>query len=180
MGYDEFTKKAYAREHGGKEPPQDVHDAEWCRWREAKVTEFSRRFVREVRAARPGILISLSPGPHPWALENYLCNWPAWAKWDQRGGQTWDEFLPQCYRLDYPAFEKSFREQVEAIGDRKKDLVAGIRVVGDGPDLSWEDLKKSIELTRELGTGGHCLWFSRGVLDVYPEQLKAFYAKGSD
>ena len=31
------------------------------------------------------------------------------------------------------------------------------------------------ELVRATGAGGHCLWFSRGVLDVYPEQVKAFY-----
>ena len=94
---------------------------------------------------------------------------------DQRGGETLDEFIPQCYRMNYADFAKCWEDQIHAIGPRKKDLIAGIRVVGDGPNLSWEDLKKSIELTRAIGAGGHCLWFSRGVLDLYPEQLKSFY-----
>jgi hypothetical protein len=38
--------------------------------------------------------------------------------------------------------------------------------VGDGPDSSWEDLRKSIELARSTGGGGHVLWYSRGVLDL--------------
>lgn len=175
MGYDDFTKKAYAAEHDGKQPPEDIRDAEWCAWREKKVSEFARRFVHEVRQANPKIVISLSPGPDPWAKENYLCDWPAWSRWDQRGGETWDEFIPQCYRMNYADFAKCWEDQIHAIGPRKKDLIAGIRVVGDGPNLSWEDLKKSIELTRAIGAGGHCLWFSRGVLDLYPEQLKSFY-----
>jgi uncharacterized lipoprotein YddW (UPF0748 family) len=167
MGYDDYTKQAYARDHHGQPPPADIHDPEWRRWRQAKVTDFARRLAREVRAASPHITLSLSPGPHPWALEHYLCDWPAW--------RTWDQFIPQCYRLNYDAFAQSWQDQLAAVGDRKQDLIAGIRVVGDGPDLSWPDLKKSIELTRTTGAGGHCLWFSRGVLDVYPDQLKTFY-----
>ena len=60
---------------------------------------------------------------------------------------------------------------------RVKDLVAGIRVVGDGPDSTWDDLRRSIELSRKSGAKGHVLWFSRGVLDLYPDQLTAFYAE---
>jgi uncharacterized lipoprotein YddW (UPF0748 family) len=175
MGYDAYTKQVYAAEHGGKEPPKDIMDPEWMTWRAGKVNEFSKRFVKEVRTANPKVMISLSPAPYPWCYDHYLCDWPTWAKWDARGGQTWDEYLPQVYRMNYQSFETTWRDQLQWIGGRKQDLVAGIRVVGDGPDLPWEDLKKSIELTRATGSGGHCLWFSRGVLDVYPEQLKAFY-----
>jgi hypothetical protein len=60
-------------------------------------------------------------------------------------------------------------------GRSTKDLIAGIRVVGEGKDSTWEDLRKSIELVRRTGGGGHVLWFSRGVLDVYPAELAAFY-----
>lgn len=167
MGYDDYTKAAYAHEHNGQAPPPDVKDPEWCRWREQKVTEFSQRLIAAIRAVNPHIAISLSPGPYPWARDNYLCNWPAWSGWDQ--------FVPQCYRLDYIGFEKIWHDQLAAIGNHKHDLIAGIRITGDGPNLSWLDLQKSIELTRSTGAGGHCLWFSHGVLDVYPDQLKAFY-----
>lgn len=179
MGYDEYTQQAYATEHGGRRPPADHLDPEWMRWRAAKVDEFSRQFVREVRARRPGLVISLSPGIHPWAWDNYLLDWPRWSGWPVESGARWDEFIPQAYRTSYAAFEKTWLEQGAAVrrdgADRQRDLLAGIRIVGDGPDSSWDQLRRSIALARAQGNGGHVLWFSRGVLDLYPAELAAFY-----
>ncbi len=103
---------------------------------------------------------------HPWAWEHYLLDWPKWSSWTasdrastaictaepgQLGAPRWDEFVPQAYRLSYEDF---------------------------GKDSSWEQLRRSIELTRRQGNGGHVLWYSRGVLDLYARQLKAFYSGG--
>ncbi|MES3021223.1 MAG: family 10 glycosylhydrolase [Pseudomonadota bacterium] len=198
MGYDDYTQQVYAAEHGGRRPPQDHLDPEWMRWRADKVNEFSKMFVQEIRARRPGLLISLSPAVHPWAWEHYLLEWPVWSAWGARDRlqsapssasfkhaasatttPRWDEFIPQAYRFSYADFEKTWTGQVEAMrtlgGNRQRDLIAGIRIVGDGTDSSWEQLRGSIELTRKLGNGGHVLWYSRGVLDLYAQQLTAFY-----
>lgn len=194
MGYDDYTKTAYAYEHAGQQPPSDIHDPEWIRWRAEKVNTFAKRFVQEVRRRRPGLLISLSPAIHPWAWEHYLLDWPKWSAWSaadrlpgamdapgkgDSSAPRWDEFVPQAYRMSYDDFERTWLAQVEAMrasgGNRQRDLLAGIRIVGDGKDSSWDQLRRSIELTRQLGNGGHVLWFSRGVLDLYPDQLKAFY-----
>lgn len=183
MGYDEFTRSAYAAEHDGRQPPADPKDPGWMKWRSEKVREFSRRLVTEVRARHPRLVISLSPAAFPWCYDHYLLDWPEWASWttDSTGSPRWDEFVPQCYRLNYDAFEKTWLEQVEAVRARDparvKDLVAGIRVVGDGPDSTWNDLRRSIELARKSGAKGHVLWFSKGVLDLYPDQLTALYAE---
>lgn len=192
MGYDAYTKQAYAKEHGGKEPPADEHDREWMRWRAEKINDFSRMFVQEIHAKKPKLLISLSPAPYPWVYDHYLLEWPKWAAWTKNdslrvdegwGGRgvtpRWDEFIPQCYRFSYDAFEKTWLEQVDQMktlgAGRVRDLIAGIRVVGEGKDSTWEDLKRSIELVRRTGGGGHVLWFSKGVLDVFPKELKEFY-----
>lgn len=173
MGYDEFTRRAYAADHAGKMPPTDIKDPQWCAWRQKKVEGFSKRFVSEVRKANPKLIISLSPGPHPWALENYLIDWPAWSRW--KDSPTWDEYVPQCYRLDFAAFEKSWMDQVRAMGVSRNRLIAGIRLVGDGPDLPREDVARSIELVRQTGGAGHCWWFSRGVLEVHADAIAAHY-----
>lgn len=174
MGYDEYTTKLYTAEHHGSPPPKDIRDPEWCRWRRRKVEEFSRRFVKEVRdAAGRDIIISLSPGPHPWALENYLIDWPAWSRWTDN--PTWDEYVPQIYRMSYERFKNDLDEQVKFIGDRKKDLIAGIRLTGDGPNLPREDVARSVQACRDAGIAGHCWWFSRGVLEVYPEEIAKLY-----
>ena len=204
MGYDKYTLEVYARENNGKKPPTDEKSPEWAgwmRWRADKVNEFSKIFVQEVRAARPGLLISLSPAVYPWCYENYCLEWPKWGAWTsadkltsaigtapKAGGGAWagtamaphwDEFIPQNYRFSYKDFEKTWLDQIKhvnAMGNgRVSDLLAGIRVVGEGPDCTWEDLVKSMDLCRSTGSGGHVHWFSRGVLDVYPKELTGYY-----
>lgn len=194
MGYDDYTKKVYAAEHDGNSPPADYRDPAWMRWRANKVNEVAKWFVQEIRARRPGLVISLSPAPYPWSWETSLLAWPAWAAWtfDDRLKSAafqstasqpitphWDEFIPQAYRLSYDAFAKTWREQrmaVTALGaNRQRDLIAGIRVVGEGNDSSWPQLADTIAFVREQGNGGHVLWFSRGVLDLYPAELAQLY-----
>ncbi|MBS0198613.1 MAG: family 10 glycosylhydrolase [Planctomycetes bacterium] len=181
MGYDEYTRKIYAQEHAGKQPPDDHTDPEWMRWRADKINEFARHFVEEVHKAKPNLIVSLSPAVYPWCYEHYLLEWPKWAAWekDPKSPTRWDEFIPQCYRFNYPAFEQTWNEQVRFMNElgngRVKDLVAGIRVVGEGPNATWDEVRQSIELVRKTGGGGHVLWFSKGVLDAYPTELKAFY-----
>ncbi len=195
MGYDDYTRKIYAAEHAGRAPPVDHRDPAWMRWRADKVDEVAKWFVQEMRARRPGLVLSLSPAVTPWSWENYLLAWPNWSAWTAADRLTsghfqsaasrtvtphWDEFIPQAYRFSYDTFANSWREQTQAVrvsgGNRQRDLIAGIRIIGDGRDSSWEQLRDSITLARELNNGGHVLWFSRGVLDLYPAELSAFYA----
>src|SRR5204863_4459823 len=95
MGYDEYTKSAYTKDHGGP-PPSDPDNAEWVRWRTEKVSEFAEQFYKAVRKARPDVLVSVSPSPYPFSVEQHAADWPAWAK------NGWmDEFVPQMYRESY-------------------------------------------------------------------------------
>lgn len=198
MGYDAFTLAAYAQAHGGAAPPDDFRDPAWMRWRAVKVDEVARWFVQELRARRPGLVLSLSPAVYPWSWDNYLLDWPRWTAWNsadrlpgapvrtaaaQAVVPSWDEVVPQAYRLDYAAFESTWSQQtaaVQAAGadrpQRPQRLLPGIRIVGDGRASSWAQLRDSIALARRLGQGGHVLWFSTGVLDLYPRELQALYA----
>ncbi|QOJ01442.1 MAG: family 10 glycosylhydrolase [Phycisphaeraceae bacterium] len=188
MGYDDCTRSVYAAEHEGRQPPDDHTDEAWRRWRADKINEYARQFVTEVRAARPGLIVSLSPAVYPWCYENYCLEWPKWAAWgtdapsaddpSQSPPPRWDEFIPQCYRFNYPAFERTWLEQVSWMnrlgGGRVRDMLPGIRVVGEGADSTWDDLRKSIELARRTGAGGHVLWYSKGVF-LYERELTDLY-----
>jgi uncharacterized lipoprotein YddW (UPF0748 family) len=174
MGYDKFTVNLYAKEHGGKEPPEDPRNPEWMAWRQNKVEQFSKRFVAAVRkAGGPKFIISLSPGPHPWALENYLIDWPAWSKWPNI--PTWDEYVPQVYRFNYADFEFEWKRQVESIGSRNKDMIAGIRLTGDGPDTPKSEIAMHAQLARDTSSMGHCWWYSRGVVEKFSSEISSFY-----
>jgi uncharacterized lipoprotein YddW (UPF0748 family) len=175
MGYDEFTQNLYAKENNGQRIPENPRDPQWVAWRMKKVEAFSKRFVREIReAAGKDFIISLSPGPHPWARENYLIDWPAWSRWTDN--PTWDEYVPQVYRMNYAAYEAEWKRQVGHMGERNKDLIAGIRLVGDGPDSPRAEVAKHAQLPRDTNSMGHCWWYSRGVLDLFSKEIQDFYA----
>jgi hypothetical protein len=170
MGYDEYTSAAYAKDHGGP-PPADPNNAEWVRWRSEKVTEFAKEFYDAVRKARPDVLVSVSPSPYPWSAEHHLADWHAWAR------DGWmDEYVPQVYRDSFSRFADEWPKQVDAVGTRRGDLVAGLRIVGEGRDTPWSDLERMCEQARQTGAAGHCWWFSRGVLQVYPQEIQRYYA----
>ena len=179
MGYDDFTRGVYAAEHHGQQPPADARDPAWMRWRADKLNALAAEFVAELRAAKPGLTVSMSPAVYPWSYEHYLLEWPQWARWPAE--QRFTELVPQAYRHSYAAFEATWLQQIAALraagAYRPRELLAGIRIVGDGADSSWAQLRESIALTRREGNGGHVLWFSRGVLDVFANELKAFYAE---
>jgi uncharacterized lipoprotein YddW (UPF0748 family) len=174
MGYDDYTRAVYANEHGGAQPPDDHADPDWIAWRSAKIDEYARQFVAEVRAARPGLIVSVSPAPYPWVYDNYCLNWIDWAA---KG--MWDEYIPQCYRYDFEAFKGTWDQQVGYLseaGADVSDMLAGILTTGSQPEpVPWDDLRRSVEHVRATGGGGHVWWFSRGVLDEYPAEIAAFY-----
>jgi len=183
MGYDDFTVAVYRNEHGGKRPPTDPRDPAWVRWRADKVNEYSRQFVRELREKRPGLIVSLSPAPYPWCYENYCLEWPEWAAWAPGNAKRtwWDEFVPQCYRYEFESFRATWDQQVENLervgaGDRVDDMLAGILTTGSKPDpVPWADLERAVEHVRATGGGGHVWWYSKGVLDIYEDEIAALY-----
>lgn len=176
MGYDDYTRAVYANEHGGKQPPEDHTDPEWIEWRSEKIDEYARQFVAEIRAKRPGLIVSVSPAPYPWVYQNYCLDWPEWAK-----EGLWDEYIPQCYRYDFEGFKATWDEQIEnlrRVGGQATpaDMLAGVLTTGSRPDpVPWPDLERSIEHVRTTRGGGHVWWFSRGVLDEYPDEITKFY-----
>lgn len=178
MGYDDYTRAVYANEHGGAQPPEDHTDPQWIAWRSAKIDEYAKQFVAEVRAARPGLIVSVSPAPYPWVYENYCLDWIQWA-----ADGLWDEYIPQCYRYDHDAFRATWDQQVEHLRSRGApqavgQMLAGILTTGSKPEpVPWDDLRQSVEHVRATGGGGHVWWFSRGVLDEYPEEIARFYAE---
>jgi uncharacterized lipoprotein YddW (UPF0748 family) len=177
MGYDDTTRGVYAAEHQGRQPPLNARDPQWMRWRADKLNTLVREFMTELKAARPGLRWSLSPAVFPWSYDNYLLEWPQWARWP--GTARFDEWVPQAYRTSYAAFESVWLQQMQALQAanvyRPHELVAGIRINGAADESGWDQLRDSMALVRQLGQGGHALWFSRGVLDLHADALTAWY-----
>jgi uncharacterized lipoprotein YddW (UPF0748 family) len=98
FGYDPFTVALYRKETG-KAPPANPADGAWVKWRADKITAFMERLSQQVRALRPGAVISISPNYYDFAYKLQLQDWRAWVR---RG--IADELLVQIYRQDLPSY----------------------------------------------------------------------------
>jgi len=89
--------------------------------------------------------------------------------------------VPQCYRYEFESFRATWDQQVENLervgaGDRVDDMLAGILTTGSKPDpVPWADLERAVEHVRATGGGGHVWWYSKGVLDIYEDEIAALY-----
>ena len=169
-GYHPDLLKAYGWTPGQPLPAE--RDPRWLQWRADRLTEFLKRLHAAVKAERPSAVLSLSPSPYPWALEEYLQDWPAW----MRAGLA-DELLPQLYRRDAAGYEKLLAETRAHVPPGQLDRVFPGMLLALGPDVipSADLLKQWISATRAAGFNGEVQFHSIGVARR-AEVFKASYA----
>jgi uncharacterized lipoprotein YddW (UPF0748 family) len=166
-GYDEYTKKQYAKEHAGAMPPTDSKDEKWLQWRADKLSAYIKGLYAKVKKQNPKVTVSWAPSIYPWSKEQYLQDWPAWLK----GGYA-DEILPQLYRYDIKAYEKILQELKEQVpaAQRNKVFPGLLTSLGDGYLIKQEMLEQMVELNRKYGFNGECTFYFEGL-----RKLKPFY-----
>lgn len=179
FGYDSYTRNAYFQETG-RQVPTNYADGQFKAWRAAKVTAFAQELIATVRAERASLIVSSSPAVAGWAYDNYLVDWPAW-----RAAGMFDEFVPQVYRGTFSDFNRDWDGtgtittggQVQYMGDRRHDFVAGISVNTGSGVIPWADAQQMVDLVRATNppVAGHSWWYTAGVLNSYPTQLAAYY-----
>ncbi|MGA1623122.1 MAG: family 10 glycosylhydrolase, partial [Synechocystis sp.] len=103
FGYDPYTIALYQQETE-QAPPKDPKDANWTRWRADKITAFMTQLNLTIKAAKPNILVSLSPATYRLAYNTYLQDWLDWV----RKGIV-DEVVVQVYRTSLPTFQEPIR-----------------------------------------------------------------------
>jgi uncharacterized lipoprotein YddW (UPF0748 family) len=100
LGYDDYSVVRYRKDHNGEDPPRNIHDSEWVRWRAAHITTLMEEIFEAVKAVRSNCLVALAPNPREFAYEMYLQDW--WT-WERRG---WvEELIVQVYRDNMERFE---------------------------------------------------------------------------
>lgn len=173
-GYHTDLLKAYGWKPG--QPLPEDRDPRWLQWRADRLTDFLKRWHAAVKAERPTAVLSLSPSPYPWALEEYLQDWPAW----MRAGLA-DELLPQLYRRDAAGYEKLLAETRAHVPPGQMDRVFPGMLLALGPDVipSAEMLRQWIASTRGAGFSGEVQFHSIGIArraDVF----KSIYAPAGE
>ncbi|TDH28539.1 hypothetical protein EXU57_00220 [Segetibacter sp. 3557_3] len=166
-GYDDFTKALYAKEHNGGLPPANSKEPAWLQWRAGKLNEYGKALYTAVKKQRPGAIVSWAPSIYPWSKEQYLQDWPAWLN----GGYA-DEILPQVYRYDIAAYEKTLKELSDQLTTKQKqNIFPGILTsLADGFLVKQDMLEQMVALNRKYGFGGESTFYYEGM-----KKLKPFY-----
>ena len=135
------------------------------------MTLFAEELSAAVRAARPDLLVSVSPSITSFSDINFNAEWPEW----QDDG-LFDEYVVQAYRDNLSSFTSILPGQLAPFGLGGLDeLVVGLRANGTGANTPFADLEGMINATRSSGAAGHAIFYSRGVRDEYGSQLTAYY-----
>ncbi|NJK37524.1 MAG: family 10 glycosylhydrolase [Oscillatoriales cyanobacterium RM2_1_1] len=158
-GYNPNVIQRYVQDQG--HPPSLNHkDPEWLQWRADILTKFLARLYREVKAVKPGLLISMAPSVYSWGLNEYLQDYIAWI--DQN---LVDLIHPQLYRRDFWGY-KSLIDQlvnVQFKADQLTKLSPGMLIKISSYRISEVELIKAIEYNRFRGIRGEVFFFYEGL-----------------
>ncbi len=154
-GYDDFTKKLYFDDFGN-EPPLNSKDENWLKWRSDKLSEFGKTVYNSVKKIDPDVTVSWAPSIYPWALREYLQDWPKWLK----EGYA-DFIIPQFYRRnieDYKKIIDQIDQQVSS--DEKNKIYSGVlSSLGDGYRVEDSLLIEMINYHRSKGINGEVFFY---------------------
>ena len=173
-GWDDYTRAVYKQETGQNLPASSTN-ANFLAWRQGKTQDFFAEIADAAKAAKPSVVVSLSPSVIATSSSSYCANWSTWL------GKT-DEVLPQVYRSTIASFNNDWPGQITASGTSRAELGAGLRLLGTGSATPWNDLQQQIDKTRTDGALGHSIWYSEGISNSgssnasnYRTQLTAYY-----
>ena len=173
FGYDDWTVNLYKQEHNGKIPPQDYRDSDWIRWRAQKITQYMEKLFKSIKIANPEAIVSVSPNPQGFSLNQYLLDWETW----ERKGLI-EELVLQLYRNNLDDFNRELN-QPEVIAARSHIPVSiGILTGLKGRPIPFTQIEAQIETVREQQFAGVSLFFYESLwnLSTEPpaERLKSF------
>ena len=158
-GYDSATVARYRAETGRIAPTTNTKDAQWVQWRADKLTQYLARLRQTVKARKPDVLISMSPSPFPFGLQEYLQDYPAW----MNQGLV-DMMHPQLYRRDVPSYRTlvDLMVQQTPAGQRSR-LSPGILMRVGTYNITTADIIGSIQYNRSLNIPGEIFFFFEGL-----------------
>lgn len=159
-GYDAWTKALYAQENNGAAPPANTKDAGWLQWRAKKLNAFMKRMYTEVKLLKPSVKVIMSPSIFPFALNEYLQDWPTWVD------SAWvDGVIPQVYRYDIAAYKSTLVAQKPYFKNKLELYTPGVLLKIGNTLQSDGFTTEMIQANRAEGLKGEVFFFYEGVKD---------------
>ena len=158
-GYDPYTVALYQEAHQGRQPPADYKDPDWLTWRSDILNGFMERIHREVKAAKPAMLVTMAPSIYPWSKEEYLQDWPTWVK------NGWVDYIfPQVYRYTLEDYVKALDANLAYMPPaRRNTFFPGVLLKVDDYTPSAQMLSAMVAANRKRGIRGEIFFFYEGL-----------------
>jgi uncharacterized lipoprotein YddW (UPF0748 family) len=156
-GYNTSVVDRYKRETG-RTPTLNHLETPWLQWRADKLTDFGTYIYKHIKTLGGQYMMSWSPSPYSWSLQNYLQDWPAWLK----KGQV-DHIHPQLYRYSFDAYKSVFDQNLAlmtSVPDGNLVFSPGVLLGdGSGDGITPEILEQILNYNRNKGISGETFFY---------------------
>lgn len=164
FGYDPLTVELYKQEHFGKTPPTDYQNQEWIQWRAGKITEYMEKLFTQIKQANQKAIVSLSPNPQQFSLNQYLLDW---ATWERKG--LVEELVLQVYRQDLNSFSRELSQPEVKAARSHIPVAIGILAGLKGRPVDFKTIETQVETVREQNFAGVSFFFFESLWYLSPE-----------
>lgn len=175
-GYNSWVTNLYKSETG-RTAPTNFLDSHWLQWRANKLSDFGEYIFKHIKASGGNYMVSWSPSPYSWSLQNYLQDWPEWMR-----RNIVDYLHPQLYRTNFNDYKASFDLAMTHMAPFNfKELIfsPGVLVgVGSGDSITPETLDQKLAYNRLRGIEGETFFYyerirkNKGFQDVIKKHNK--------
>lgn len=156
-GYNASVTSLYKAETG-RTAPANYLDSHWLQWRADKLSDFGEYIFKHIKSIKGNQMVSWSPSPYSWSLQNYLQDWPAWLR---RG--IVDHIHPQLYRYNFNDYKATFDQAMATMAPFNfKEIIfsPGILVgIGSGDSITPEILDQKLAYNRQKGIEGETYFY---------------------
>ena len=171
MGFDAFTLGLFNKDNpGAADLLKNPNMEKFKTWRKEKVTESLRLIFNTVKKIKDDCIVSISPNPLDFSIQNILADWKAWEK-----EGIIEELALQVYRTQENSFNKNMLafageiDKLEVQNARNHiPTIIGI-LTGLKPDkrrVSLNLIREQTEATRDRDFAGFAYFFYGSVFDL--------------
>lgn len=164
MGFDDFTLGLFKTDNpGAADPIKNPNSEKFKVWRQEKVTQLVRLIFNAVKKIKDDCIISISPNPLSFSIDNILADWKTW---EQEG--ILEELALQVYRPSLAVFEGEIDKPEVKSARNHVPTVIGISTGLKPPKkrVSLKLIQEQTEATRDRDFAGFSYFFYGSLFDL--------------
>lgn len=148
-GYEDATSDLYFATYGSN-PPNNVNNNRWVRFREGLVNDVVERCYDAIKSANPQIVVSSAPTGF-YGIVQHMQRWSDWI-----AGGYLDLVMPQMYQVSYSGFVSEFNNHANEMPAGHFDKLAVGYRASDTTD--WQTVADQMVYARNQGVMHGTLW----------------------